>query len=580
MPDEPLENPEDFALLEGYLEDLHAGRNPDRAQLLVAHPELARMLDCLESLDRLAPAVRPPIDCQAPTLTQLPGGTSSEHLVNSRYPPPTTSFGAYELLGELGRGGMGVVYKARQKELDRVVAIKMILSSNLATPEHVRRFHAEARAAARLQHPNIVQIHEAGELDGQHYFVMEHIEGPSLADVLDRQRPPPDDGARLLAIVARAADYLHRQGFIHRDLKPSNVLLQRPDSETRRPGDQEHKSGELLSVSPCLPFSWAPKLTDFGLVKMLGSSSDMTRTGAIVGTPSYMSPEQAAGRHRQVGPPSDIFSLGAILYQVLTGRPPFVTSTPLETLVQAIEAEPVPPRRINPGAPRELELICLKCLEKSPEKRYGSAGALAEDLERYLRGEGINARPHGLGQRLWRWARREPALAAHLIALGLFAILIHTVYLVAEHVSLALHGSVLGLLAAWAVASFLYQTGLGSERWGKRCRQAWIATDAIMLTLVLALSDNATNPLVVFYALLIVGSGLWFHVSLVWFATFVCELCYALLMAWAATAGIEIIYPHHQIIFMLSLAVTGYMVAYQVRRVRALSHFYENRPLP
>jgi serine/threonine-protein kinase len=577
MSEEALDNPEAFAALEAYLQELHAGRAPHRERFLAAHPELTDMLECLESLDRLAPPLAPSSPT-ANTLTLPPRQGDHEPAPATSHQPPVSLFGKYELLGELGRGGMGVVFRAKQKDLDRLVAIKMILASNLASPEQVQRFHAEARAAARLQHPNIVQIHEAGELDGQHYFVMEHVEGPSLADVLAERRLPPDDAARVLAAVARATDYLHRQGFVHRDLKPSNVLLAVSD---QRSAISEDKTPSLRkpNADSCL-LNATPKLTDFGLVKMLGSSSDMTRTGAIVGTPSYMSPEQAAGRHREVGPLSDVFSLGAILYQMLTGQPPFVAATPLDTLVQVIESEPAPPRRINMEAPRELELICLKCLEKAPDKRYSSAGALADDLERYLRGEDVEARPHHAGQRLWRWARREPALAAHLIALAVFATLIHAVYMVAQHVSLGLHSTVLGLLAAWAVASFLFQRGLQQERWAGKCRLAWAATDSLLLTGVLGLTDNMTNPLVVFYALLIVGAGLWFRVPVVWFTTFMAELGYAILMVWAASQQVENPYPHHQVIFMLSLAVLGYMVAYQVRRVRALSRYYEHRILP
>jgi serine/threonine-protein kinase len=291
----------------------------------------------------------------------------------------------YEVLGVLGRGGMGVVYKARQVGLNRTVALKMVLAGDLAGAEQLERFRDEAEAVARLQHPNIIQIHDIGERDGRPFFSLEFVEGGSLADRLDGTPWPPADAARLLETLARAIHEAHARGIVHRDLKPANVLL---------------------------TSAGVPKVTDFGLAKRLDVDSGRTRSGAIMGTPSYMAPEQAGGKPGLVGPAADVYALGAILYELLTGRPPFKAATPLETVVQSATEEPVPPGRLVPGLPRDLETIALKCLQKDPARRFASAEALADDLHRYLAGEPIVARAVGPLERAAKWARRRPTVAA------------------------------------------------------------------------------------------------------------------------------------------------------------------------
>ena len=304
--------------------------------------------------------------------------------------PPGTNlryFGDYELLEEIARGGMGVVYRARQVSLNRIVALKMILTGQLASLADVQRFRAEAEAAASLKHPNIIAIHEIGEHDGQHFFSMDYVESQSLAEVVRAQPLPARQAAALMQTIARAIQYAHEKGILHRDLKPSNVLLDRQST---------------------------PHVMDFGLAKQIAQKSDLTATGAIIGTPSYMPPEQAAGNRAAMGPASDVYSLGAMFYEFLTGRPPFKAETPLDTVLQVLENEPVPPRLLNPALPRDLETICLKCLNKEPQRRYPTAAELADDLQHFLAGEPIRARPVGGGERLWRWCRRNRALAASL----------------------------------------------------------------------------------------------------------------------------------------------------------------------
>ena len=533
------------AALDGYLADLQAGRKPDRAALVARHPELAAMLDCLDQLEQIAPP------SSAPAGTAEPGAAG----LVPRQPEAgaVIDFGRYELLEEIGRGGMGVVYKARQKGLDRVVALKIILAGQLASPEVVRRFLAESRAAARLQHPNIVSVFEAGEFQGRHFFAMELVTGSNLAALARRGPLDPMDAARLVCTVARAVDHLHSQGIIHRDLKPSNILL---DENGR------------------------PFVTDFGLAKLLDAQSQATQSGVIAGTPSYMPPEQAAGRVAQIGPRSDVYSLGAILYELLAGRPPFRAESPLDTLVQVIESEPTLLRDVNPLVPRELELICLRCLEKSSDARYPSAAALADDLERFLKGDAVEARPHGVWQQARRWARREPALASRLIGLVICATIAQANYHSLHNVPLSLHVNVMVTLGVWMLVSVACQALLRHDRWPGAARFVWSAADVLLLTAILKIDDALLSPIVVGYPMLIVASGLWFRVPLVAFTTVVSVLGYAALLADNfANGGVFQRWNWHSV-FVVTLGVIGFVVAYQVRRVRALSRYYEGRPLP
>ncbi|HWX19839.1 MAG TPA: protein kinase [Candidatus Binatia bacterium] len=292
--------------------------------------------------------------------------------------------GDYELLEEIARGGMGVVYKARQLSLDRTVAVKMVLHGPFSSQEFVQRFRTEAQAAAGLHHPNIVPIYEVGLHDGQHYFSMEYIQGRNLAEVAREKPLPARRAAVYLKAMAEAMHYAHEQGVLHRDLKPSNVLLDSLDQ---------------------------PRITDFGLAKLLKSDSQLTLTGQALGSPEHMPPEQAAGKHGPAGPAGDIYSLGAILYQLVTGRPPFQGETLQEILLQVQTTEPVPPRRLNPSVPADLQTICLKCLQKEPARRYSSARALGQDLGHFLANEPIQARPVSAPQKLWLWCRRHPGPA-------------------------------------------------------------------------------------------------------------------------------------------------------------------------
>ena len=526
--------------LDAYLALLQAGERPDRQALLREHPELASALDCLEALEMLAPPAADKPRLAAPAA----GGEAALDAL-------PRDFGPYELVREIGRGGMGVVYEARQKDLDRAVAMKMILAGHLASPELVRRFHAEAKAAARLRHANIVHIHEVGQLHGQDFFVMEYIEGESLAQRIAAGPVDVTTAVRLTATVARAVNHLHQQSIIHRDLKPSNILLD--------------ASGQ-------------PYVSDFGLAKIFAPGSDMTATGVITGTPSYMAPEQASGRRAEIGPATDVYSLGAILYELLTGVPPFRAESPLDTLMEVLNSDPAMPRSLNRHIPRGLELICLRCLAKEPGARYASAAALADDLDRFARGEVLEVRPPTLPQRFWSWTRRQPALASRLGALTLFY-LIETVDYFTASVERPFHEQVSFVVAAWIVASIVCQRLLASRRWSVPACFVWGTLDSLALFTVLRLGHGVISSLVVGYPLVIVASGLWFRVRFVWFMTFLSLLSYGVLVIdfyyWRPFLQevMHVSFDRHAI-FAVALLITGAAVAYLVRQVRTLSNFY------
>jgi WD40 repeat protein len=319
----------------------------------------------------------------AATLPPAPAAATLS-LAEAAAVPEHVSVPGYEIIEELGRGGMGVVYKARQTGLNRDVALKMILAGGHASAGDMARFKSEAEAVAKLQHPKVVQVYEVGEAGGLPYFSLEFCPGGSLQRRLGGMPLPPKQAAELIETLAQAVHAAHQAGVIHRDLKPGNVLL---------------AAGDI------------PKVTDFGLAKQIDSGTGRTATGAILGTPSYMAPEQASAS-KEIGPAADTYALGAILYELLTGRPPFKAATPLDTVLQVVSAEPVPPTRLNTQVPRDLETIALKCLQKDPAKRYPSAAALADDLRRWQTGEPITARPAGRVEKAAKWAKRRPAVVA------------------------------------------------------------------------------------------------------------------------------------------------------------------------
>ncbi|HEY1191795.1 MAG TPA: serine/threonine-protein kinase, partial [Gemmata sp.] len=301
----------------------------------------------------------------------------------------------YEIECVLGRGGLGVVYKARHLTLKRTVALKMMLSGGHSGPSELARFSIEAETVARLQHPNIVQIHEVGAADGHPYCALEFVAGGTLADQLKGRPVPAGEAAALVRTLARAMQLAHSRNVVHRDLKPANILLQReergrpiPDRRGAKDEPDQDRSGTSCVLHSSL---FVPKIADFGLARQLDRDSGQTQAGMVMGTPAYMAPEQAAGRANEAGPAADVYALGAVLYECLTGRPPFQCASMVETLDQVRTQEPVPPSRVRGAVPLDLETICLKCLRKKPEKRYASAAELADELARYQNGEPILA---------------------------------------------------------------------------------------------------------------------------------------------------------------------------------------------
>ncbi len=377
------------------------------------------------------------LDANSPTLAT--SSASVPAVPNAQVSQPQ-GFGDYQIVREIARGGMGVVYEARQVSLNRTVAIKMILAGQLASQDDVKRFYLEAESAAGLNHPGIVPIYEIGSSNDQHFFSMGFVDGPSLAMILKDGPMSPKVAAECLAQVCDAVHYAHEHGVIHRDLKPGNILL----ASTCAPGSESSKNRSIhklsnknsvesfrSSTNRQVPseFAFVPKVTDFGLAKQIHGNSELTGTGQVLGTPSYMPPEQADGRVATVGTLADVYSLGAILYCMLTGRPPFQSSSPFETLMQVLKEPPIAPRQLNPSLPRDLETICLKAIEKSPAKRYASAAELREELDRYLAGEPIHARPISSVERGCRWLWRHPAVALMgAIVLAAMGTVVGTIY--------------------------------------------------------------------------------------------------------------------------------------------------------
>ena len=396
-----------FAL--GELPDETAGRVAEHLESCPACESAASRLDGLSDpiLHSLRRAVRPgraaPPVPETMALCRLSAG------VNGAAVPMLAD---YEVLAELGRGGMGIVYRARDRRLGRVVALKLIKAGADGDPEVRDRFRREAAAMARLQHPGIVQIFEVGDEDGTPFFAMELVEGASLAERLRGTPLAARAAADLLCCLAQAVAYAHQHGVLHRDLTPANVLL----SASRDAACSTGEANALRATSRLT--EGVPKITDFGLARLVGDGGAMTQSGAVMGTPSYLAPEQAGGKGRAAGTAADVYALGAILYECLTGRPPFRAATVLETLAQVVHDDPVAPNQLLPQTPTDLGTICLKCLRKDPTDRYGGAQALAEDLRRFLDGQPIQARPVSTGERLWRWGRRNPGWAAMLATLA------------------------------------------------------------------------------------------------------------------------------------------------------------------
>lgn len=507
---------------------------------------------------------------QAPSFLETPPEMTAEHSVDQHdedeTKPPQQSpspklqriqrlrrpeilprkFCEYELLEKVAQGGMGVVYKARQVGLNRIVAVKMILSGQFASEDEVQRFYVEAEAAGKLDHAGIVPVFDVGCHRDQHYFSMAYVDGPSLAKKISNQPLPPKEAAVIARKLAIAIQAAHEQGIVHRDLKPGNVLIDERDE---------------------------PRITDFGLAKRVEGDSKLTATGIVLGTPSYMAPEQAAGK--SIDSSADIYSLGAILYAMLTGRPPFEAESQLETILQVVQGEPEDPRKINRQIPRDLEAICLKCLERDPQFRYQTATEMAEDLQRFLSGEPILAK-NDLRRRIRKWTIREPVLASHLAAtFVLLGLLLLNFWIWGEKdPGLATNARILQenvlILFGWAAAVFALQKLQNIYQTQAAIPWIWAAINPIFLTVTLSRNLPPREWLTSVYFLMIVTICFFRRVDLVAITTVVSLLGYMTLLIFHIDDGALGNNPSYKLVQGVIMAGTGVLLCVLTNRLKQL----------
>jgi eukaryotic-like serine/threonine-protein kinase len=485
--------------------------------------------------------------------------------------PSTVRIGRYELYDVLGSGGQGVVYKALQRgAVDRTVAVKTLRAEGLAAERDVATFLKEMRLMTELDNPGLVSILDSGIEEGRPFLVMPLMVGGSLSARLKHGGlPEMTTAASWLADIARAIVYLHDKNMIHRDLKPSNILF---DAQSQ------------------------PRVADFGLVRLVEQAGGTGQASSVVveGTASYMSPEQASGRIKSIGRRTDVYGLGAILYEILTGRAPFRSDSFMKTLVRVMEDEPESPRRLRPEIPVELEAICLKCLAKSPADRYDSATELADELDRFRHGLPlVRTHPPGLSGRLTRWARTEPGLAARLfVVIGCVMVIgVNWLLAVAGTSSVRPVGWSIGpfgggpdsmrsvnlvLLLTWGLTALGFQAALRRTRRSATVVRAWLGTDVALATVLLMIDGGPMTPLTAVYPLLIAASALWARVNVVTFTTALAMIGYMVLLLEAWTAGKPIGFRSAHIDFLASLALMALISAYQVRRVRALGSLIDD----
>jgi serine/threonine-protein kinase len=538
-------------LLEELTQQLRQGRQPDLGEMTRRYPGLADELRELWAAAQIAEEfVRPAPDPQATVAQYAANGPLSP------VPAPILprKFGDYELLEEVGRGGMGVVYKARQASLARTVAIKMILRGPWASVADLARFRAEAESAARLEHAHIVPVYEVGECDGQAYFSMKYVEGRTLAQLVAEGPLPPRQAAESMIAICRAVHHAHQQGVLHRDLKPSNVLLDRDGR---------------------------PHVTDFGLAKRVQGGASLTQTGAILGTPSYMAPEQAAGSRGVLSPASDVYSLGAVLYELLTGRPPFQAASPVDTILLVLEQDLVPPRLLNPNVDRELEMICVKCLQKPAELRYATAAQVADDLEAFLRSEPVSARPSGLTYyvgRLFRDTHHAPVLENWgllwmLHSVKILVICAITVWM--DRQGIASHWPYLGLwsvgLVVWGMIFWSLRKRGGPVTFIERqIAHVWAAAVAGSISLFIAEWVHGMKVLTMTPGLAVIG-GMVFLIK----AGMLSGVFYFAALAFFVTSVLMALFPAHQLVLFALVSAACFFfpgLKYFRQRTRAARH--------
>ena len=531
-----------------YLRAVESGQVLDDQEWLAQHDDLAdELTEFLQHHRRLQSnlAARGEPDelaaREAATLCNRPDSTKS---IDADTLPWENSFGDYELVEEISRGGMGIVYRARHARLNRTVALKLMRAGDLASEEEVHRFYGEAKAAASLDHPAIVPIYDVGQHQGRHFLSMRLVEGITLSQRLAEGPLQPEEAAALIRKIAEAMTYAHEHGVVHRDLKPANVLLDR--------------SGE-------------PMVTDFGLAKNLNADANLTATGQILGTPGFMAPEQAKGDCTANQPIVDVYGIGAILYAMCTGSAPFQATNQIDVVIQVLDREPQLPSKLNRRIPKALEQICLRCLEKKPENRYPSAQAIVDDVDRFLKGEPLEAGSASLLHRIRRWSGREPALVSHLVGIISTVLVVVGAFLtIGSEWSYFLRH--VGVLAGWAAICVLLQQFLNRSRSPGQIRVIWSGVDVLCFTCILYMAEPPRGPLLIGYPLLVTAVGLFNRVSLVVFTTLLSVVGFITLMV--VSPG-EINKPHFCVIFTVALLVLGGIVSAIVRRLQMLRQYCE-----
>jgi serine/threonine protein kinase len=537
------------------------GHQPSEQAWIEQHPELKEeLIEFFRDHDQIqkvmvAPGLSPG---EMPTVATNAGLWASHRALD----PDSFSrlenqrFGDYLLIKEIDRGGMGVIFQAQHEKLNRIVAVKMIKSGALASHAEVSRFHAEAKSAAGLDHPNIVPVYDSGQWEGLHYFSMALIEGHTLGSKIAKEPLSIEASVLLAKKVASAIGYAHSRGVIHRDLKPGNILI-----------DDKNE----------------PRITDFGLAHNLNQDQQLTTDGQILGTPAYMPPEQARGQAKAATPAADVYSIGAILYHCLTGQAPHTADHPLDVLLRVQEVDPLPPRKLNPQIPKPLSSIVLKCLEKDPSKRYATAEALELDLERYLRGEATEGGHVSWQDKVRRWCRRQPVLAAHLGGIG-SVFMISTSFLI-SHQDFNYYLRHTTILILWAAISFPLQQLLQHPTKRRQVEAIWGFLDVVAFTLILHwVKGPAQATYLIGYPFIIACSGFYGRSRLVVNLTIQCIIAYLVLCFLHPDNLVPIEASdttllgrryHQPIFFSSSLFLMGLIIRAQVKRLRALSQYFE-----
>lgn len=515
------------------LEDTFLQKYPNHAAELKEFFELHLQL-CIHERETLSQEGLSP--------NAAPDNSGNDSSLLNSLPP---FLGDYEILEEIDRGGMGIVFKARHQKLDRIVALKLIRSGELASQEELERFTSEARAAATLAHAGIVPIYEVSTWNGLVFYTMAYIEGQSLAERVAEGPLEPLEAVRIVRKLCTAIEFAHRSGIYHRDLKPANILI--------------NSEGE-------------PVIIDFGLAKNVHQDQSLTTTGQLLGTPAYMPPEYASGRANEIGPEADVYALGAILYCLCAGQPAFSGPTPFDVLLQVLDRRPPRPSKLNRKVDRSIDFICLRMLEKDPSERYGSIRDFATDLQHVLAGEPIDLPQESAVEQIQKWWQREPTLATHVSGIGMTLIIVVLAYWLREETTVLFTYRV-ELLVGWIIVSAVLQYWVNLAKWRDAAIFIWLAIDACMITTLIAFASPPRATLLVGYPMLIVASGLFYRRRFVVTTTIVSLLCVCFLM-WLYPEG-DFEKLDFTAIYLSGLVILGLCMLAVIRRVRGLSRYYD-----